>query len=140
MKVQNNASIYEGVTIDDGVFVGPHVIFTNDKVPRAVNPDGSLKAANQWTLGRTHVGEGAAIGAGAVIVTGVAIGRWAMIGSGAVVTRSVPDHALVLGNPARIVGWVSAAGVRCDDQPAAVALTEIEKARLHADSSGDAAT
>jgi len=116
VKVQNNASLYEGVTLADGVFIGPHVIFTNDKVPRAVNPDGTLKNSADWVLGRTHVEEGAALGAGVVVVTGVTIGRWSMIGSGAVVTKSVPDHALVLGNPGRVVGWVSAAGVRCADQ------------------------
>src|SRR5262245_37802404 len=127
VKVQNNASLYEGVTLEDGAFVGPHVVFTNDKVPRAVNPDGTLKTTDDWSLGRTVVREGAALGAGAVVVTGVTIGRWSMIGSGSVVTKSVPDHALVLGNPARVVGWVSAAGTRCDDQAAAIARTELEK-------------
>jgi len=126
VKVQNNASLYEGVTLEDGVFIGPHVVFTNDKVPRAVNPDGTLKQPDDWILGRTLVERGAALGAGAVIVTGVTIGRWSMVGSGAVVTRSVPDHALVVGNPARIVGWVSAAGTRCDDQTSAVACTALE--------------
>jgi UDP-3-O-[3-hydroxymyristoyl] glucosamine N-acyltransferase len=80
VKVQNNASLYEGVELDDGVFIGPHVIFTNDKVPRAVNPDGSLKSADDWILDSTHVREGAALGAGVVVVTGVTIGKWAMIG------------------------------------------------------------
>jgi UDP-2-acetamido-3-amino-2,3-dideoxy-glucuronate N-acetyltransferase len=116
VKVQNNASLYEGLTVDDGAFIGPHVVFTNDKVPRAVNPDGSLKSIDDWELGRIHVGRGAAIGASAVIVTGTSIGEWAMVGSGSVVTRDVPDHALVLGNPARAVGWVSAAGARCASQ------------------------
>jgi acetyltransferase-like isoleucine patch superfamily enzyme len=135
VKVQNNASLYEGVTLADGVFIGPHVIFTNDKVPRAVNADGTLKSADDWALGRTHVAEGAALGAGAVVVTGVTIGRWAMVGSGAVVTKSVPDHALVLGNPARIVGWVSACGSRCDDQESAIALTELERRGVPTDGS-----
>ena len=133
VKVQNNASLYEGVTLEDGVFVGPHVSFTNDKVPRAVNADGSPKRPRDWILGRTHVREGAAIGAGSVIVTGVTIGKWSMIGSGAVVTKSVPDHALVLGNPGRIAGWVSAAGARCADQASAIARSELERERAMAD-------
>jgi acetyltransferase-like isoleucine patch superfamily enzyme len=126
VKVQNNSSLYEGVSLEDGVFIGPHVVFTNDKVPRAVNADGTLKSTADWVLGRTHVCRGAALGAGTVVVTGVTIGEWAMVGSGTVVTKSVPAHALVLGNPGRIVGWVSANGVRCDDQDAAIAATELE--------------
>lgn len=112
VKVQNNASLYEGVTLEDGVFVGPHVVFTNDKVPRAIGPDGALKSTEDWELGRIVVRSGASIGAAAVVVTGIEIGRWAMVGSGAVVTRDVPDHALVVGNPGRIVGYVDAAGRR----------------------------
>lgn len=115
VKVQNNASLYEGVTLGDGVFVGPHVVFTNDKVPRAVTPLGVLKGKDDWTLSRTVVGTGAALGACCVVVTGVHIGEWAMVGSGAVVTRDVPPHALVVGNPGRVVGYVSASGERFDD-------------------------
>ena len=126
VKIQNNASLYVGLTVADGVFIGPHVIFTNDKLPRAINPNGSLKSADDWHVGKTHVDYGAAIGAGSIIVTGVTIGRWAMIGSGSVVTKDVPDYALVLGNPARIVGYVSATGVRCATQEEAAALTERE--------------
>lgn len=125
-KVQNNASLYAGVTLEDGVFVGPHVVFTNDKVPRAVTPDDRLKSADDWELGRTLVRHGAAIGAGAVIVTNVEIGRWAMIGSGAVVTKDVPDHALVLGNPGRVVGYVSAGGRRFGSVDEATSATEQE--------------
>jgi acetyltransferase-like isoleucine patch superfamily enzyme len=127
VKVQNNASLYEGLTVADGVFIGPHVIFTNDKVPRAVTPSGALKDKDDWVLGRTSIGTGAALGAGCVVVTGVTIGAWAMVGSGAVVTRDVPDHALVLGNPARVVGYVSAAGVRFDDADGARRATEEER-------------
>jgi len=127
VKIQNNAALYEGVSLEDGVFIGPHVVFTNDKVPRAINPDGSLKAKDDWMVGETHVRYGAAIGACTVVVTGVTIGRWAMVGSGAVVTKDVPDHALVVGNPARIVGYVTADGTRCATQEEAVELTAKER-------------
>ena len=96
VKIQNYVSVYHGVTIEDGVFVGPHVCFTNDLYPRSVNADGSLKAADDWTLSPILVKEGAAIGANSTIVCGTTIGRWAMIGSGSVVTKDVPDHGLVL--------------------------------------------
>jgi UDP-2-acetamido-3-amino-2,3-dideoxy-glucuronate N-acetyltransferase len=112
VKVQNYVSIYEGVTIEDGVFVGPHVVFTNDKQPRAVNPDGSLKGATDWTISRTLIREGASLGANSTIVCGITVGRWAMIGAGSVVTRNVPDHGLVVGNPARLIGYVCKCGER----------------------------
>jgi len=112
VKVQNRVSIYHGATIEDGVFVGPHACLTNDKLPRAVNPDGSLKSADDWEVSPILVREGAAVGACAVLLPGVTIGRWAMIGSGAVVTRDVPDHGLVWGNPARLRGFVCPCGHR----------------------------
>ncbi len=105
-KVQNLALLYEGVELEDGVFVGPQVCFTNDYYPRAVNPDGTLKSADDWHVGRTLVSEGASVGAASVVVTGITIGRWALVGAGSVVTRDVPDHALVFGNPAHVRGWV----------------------------------
>lgn len=126
VKIQNNASLFEGVELADGVFVGPHVVFTNDKVPRAITPGGRLKEAADWQLGRTRVLHGASIGAGTVVVTGIVIGRWAMVGSGAVLTADVPDHALVVGNPARVIGYVSAAGVRHPTRDAAEAATLVE--------------
>jgi len=112
VKVQNYVSIYEGVTIDDGVFVGPHVVFSNDKHPRAINPEGTLKAATDWTISLTRVGMGASLGANATIVCGVTIGSWAMIGAGSVVTKDVPDFGLVVGNPARLIGYVCKCGQR----------------------------
>lgn len=103
-KVQNNVSIFAGVSIEDDVFVGPHVCFTNDKTPRATNQDGTPKGAQDWAITPTRVESGASIGANATIVCGVTIGRGAMVGAGAVVTRDVPAGMLVVGNPARVVG------------------------------------
>ena len=104
VKVQNNVSVYRGVTIEDGVFIGPHVCFTNDRLPRAVNSDGSLRRRSDWQVSPTLVRTGASLGASSTILSGLTVGRWAMVGAGAVVTRDVADHALVLGNPARLVG------------------------------------
>jgi UDP-2-acetamido-3-amino-2,3-dideoxy-glucuronate N-acetyltransferase len=111
-KVQNHVSVFHGVTLGKGVFVGPHVCFTNDKVPRAVNPDGSQKAADDWIVGPIRVDDGASIGANATILPGVTIGRFAMIGSGSVVTRDVPAFGLVVGNPARQIASVCYCGNR----------------------------
>jgi len=112
VKVQNYVSIYHGVEIEDGVFVGPHVCFTNDNLPRAVNPDGTLKAADDWVLGRILIKRGAALGANATILPKVVVGEWAMVGAGAVVAKDVPAHGLVVGNPAHLVGFVCACGGR----------------------------
>ncbi len=114
VKVQNYVSIYHGVEIEDGVFVGPHVCFTNDNLPRAVNPDGSLKSGDDWELGHILVKRGAALGANSTILPKVVIGEWALVGSGSVVTKDVPPHGLVVGNPARLIGFVCACGTRLE--------------------------
>lgn len=116
VKIQNYVSVYHGVTIEDGVFVGPHVCFTNDLYPRAVNPDGSLKDPDDWVLGETLIRAGAALGANSTIVCGTTIGRWAMVGSGSVVSRDVPDYGLVLGNPARLRGFVGPNGKKLEEK------------------------
>lgn len=105
-KIQNNALLYEGLTLEDGVFVGPQVCFTNDVQPRAVNPDLSLKTAADWEVSRTLVGQGASVGAQSVVIAGLTIGPWALVGAGSVVTHDVPPYALVYGRPARVRGWV----------------------------------
>jgi UDP-2-acetamido-3-amino-2,3-dideoxy-glucuronate N-acetyltransferase len=106
VKIQNGASIYPGATVEDGVFVGPHVCFTNDRHPRAINADGSLKTDEDWELGKILVREGASLGASSVLIAGVTVGRWGLVAAGAVVVRDVPDHGLVAGNPARLIGSV----------------------------------
>jgi UDP-2-acetamido-3-amino-2,3-dideoxy-glucuronate N-acetyltransferase len=110
-KVQNYALVYEPADLADGVFIGPAAVLTNDTYPRAVNPDLSLKSASDWQAVGVTIHEGAAIGARAVCVAPVTIGRWATVAAGAVVTKDVPDFALVVGVPARRVGWVGKAGV-----------------------------
>jgi UDP-2-acetamido-3-amino-2,3-dideoxy-glucuronate N-acetyltransferase len=114
VKIQNGASIYHGATIEDGVFVGPHACLTNDKLPRAITPDGELKGDADWQVGKILVQYGASIGAGAIVLPGVTVGRFAMVGAGAVVTRNVPPHALVVGNPAKPAGFVCACGHRLE--------------------------
>ncbi len=111
-KIQNGALVYEPARLADGVFVGPGAILTNDQHPRAVGPDGSLKGGFDWRPVAVTVGTGASIGAGAVCVAPVDIGSWAMVAAGAVVTTDVPDHALVVGVPARRIGWVGRSGAR----------------------------
>jgi acetyltransferase-like isoleucine patch superfamily enzyme len=111
VKLQNYALVYEPAVLGDGVFVGPAAVLTNDEYPRAVTPDGRLKTGDDWHAVGVTVGEGASISARAVCVAPVRIGRWALVAAGAVVTRDVPDFALVVGVPARRVGWVGRAGV-----------------------------
>jgi len=103
VKVEAFAFIPTGVTIEDGAFVGPHVCFTNDRYPRATGEEGELLEAEQWEVVPTVVRRGASIGANATIVCGVTVGEGALVGAGSVVTRDVPPHSLVAGNPARVV-------------------------------------
>ena len=109
-KIQNYALVYEPARLGDGVFIGPAVVLTNDTFPRAVNPDGSLKSPDDWISVGVTVHEGAAIGACAVCIAPLTIGRWATIAAGAVVAKDVPDFALMVGVPAKRVGWVGKAG------------------------------
>lgn len=110
-KIQNYALVYEPAKLANGVFIGPAVVLTNDHFPRAITADGSLKSADDWHPVGVTIGEGASIGASATCVAPLTIGRWALVGSGAVVVKDVPDFALVVGSPARRVGWVGKAGV-----------------------------
>ena len=111
-KIQNHALVYEPADLADGVFIGPAAVLTNDRFPRAVNPDLAQKAVDDWDLVGVSIGEGASIGARAVCVAPVTIGPWAMVAAGAVVTSDVRAYALVAGVPARQIGWVGRAGSR----------------------------
>ncbi|WP_026876244.1 acyltransferase [Jiangella gansuensis] len=114
-KIQNYALVYEPAVLEDGVFVGPAAVLTNDTFPRAINPDGSAKSAADWDAVGVVLREGCSVGARAVCVAPVTVGRWATVAAGAVVTRDVPDFALVVGVPARRVAWVGRAGVPLED-------------------------
>jgi len=111
VKLQNYALVYEPARLEDAVFIGPAAVLTNDVYPRSVGVTGQLKRPADWDAKGVVVREGASIGARAVILAGVEIGRWALVAAGAVVTRDVPDFGLVAGVPARRIGWVGRAGV-----------------------------
>jgi acetyltransferase-like isoleucine patch superfamily enzyme len=109
-KIQNYALVYEPAKLGKGVFIGPAVVLTNDTYPRSVSPDGSLKSAHDWTPVGVTIEDGASIGARAVCVAPLTVGRWATVAAGAVVTKDVPAFALVAGVPAKRLGWVGKAG------------------------------
>jgi acetyltransferase-like isoleucine patch superfamily enzyme len=109
-KIQNYALVYEPASLENGVFVGPAVVFTNDHFPRAINEDGSQKSASDWEPVGVHVKQGASIGANSTCIAPVTIGKWALVGAGSVVLKDVPDYALMVGNPAKRVGWVGTSG------------------------------
>ncbi|MFM9632485.1 MULTISPECIES: acyltransferase [Streptomyces] len=111
-KLQNYALVYEPAELGDGVFIGPAVVLTNDHNPRSVDPEGKQKRGGDWEAVGVKIADGASIGARSVCVAPITIGRWSMVAAGAVVTKDVPDFALVVGVPARQVGWVGRAGVR----------------------------
>ncbi len=108
VKIQNNVNLYHGVTVEDDVFLGPSMTFTNDLEPRAFNED--------WAVTETLVKKGASIGANATIRCGVVIGEYAMVGAGSVVTKDVAPYALVVGSPARQIGWVCRCGKRLNSE------------------------
>jgi acetyltransferase-like isoleucine patch superfamily enzyme len=112
VKLQNYALVYEPALLEDGVFIGPAAVLTNDVFPRSVDVEGKLKRPHDWDARGVVVREGASLGARAVVVAGCSIGRWALVAAGAVVTRDVPEFALVAGVPARRIGWVGRAGSR----------------------------
>ena len=109
-KISSHSFICEGVTIEDEVFIGHGVMFTNDRYPRASNPDGSLQTEADWKVEVTRVRRGASIGSNATVVCGVTIGEGAVVGAGAVVTKDVPDYSIVAGVPARVIGDTSRRG------------------------------
>ena len=111
-KIQNGAQLYEPAILGNGVFIGPQVILTNDRTPRAINPDGTLKSAHDWKAVGVTIDDGASIGANSTCIAPIRIGKWAMVGGSSVVIQDVPNYALVVGNPAKQIGWVNALGER----------------------------
>ena len=120
VKVQNNVSIYTGVECEDNVFIGPSVVFTN-----IINPRSAINRRNEYV--KTHIGKGASIGANATIVCGNNIGAYALIGAGAVVTKEILPYAMVIGNPAKQIGWVSEYGHRLEFNPNHIAICKESK-------------
>lgn len=126
VKIQNGASIYHGAKIEDGVFIGPQACLANDRFPRAITPEGQLQGAQDWSVGPILIQYGASVGAGAIVLPDVTIGRFGMVAAGAVVTRDVPEHALVMGVPAQISGYVCRCGRRMVKQEARYYCTECD--------------
>lgn len=110
VKIQNYACIYHKAVLEDGVFIGPHVCLTNDRLPRAVTPDLKLKGDNDWKAGKTIVKKGASIGTGTIVLPNIRIGEFTMTGAGSIVTNNVPKQALVFGTPAKVKGFVCKCG------------------------------
>jgi acetyltransferase-like isoleucine patch superfamily enzyme len=123
-KLQNGASIYHGTTLKDGVFVGPGAILSNDRYPRAINPDGTLRTDADWQAGHILVKRGASLGAGSIVLPDITIGAFALVGAGSVVTKDVPEQGLVRGNPSRLTGFVCRCG-----RPLALVAQETSQGR-----------
>ena len=134
-KIQNNSLIYEPAQIDNGVFIGPGVIFTNDHNPRAINPNETQKDSLDWNKAGVVVRQGASIGAGAICVGPIEIGKWAMIGAGSVVVRDVPNYALVVGVPAIHIGWVGKDGVKLIERNSTTFKCPLSKKLYHLEGS-----
>ena len=117
-KIQNYALVFEGARVGDGVFIGPAAVVANDRFPRAVNPDGTVKKADDWNLGRVTIEDGAAIGAGAILIPDCTVGRWSLVAAGSVVTKEVAAQGLVAGNPAIQIGWVCTCGRKLEQDGA----------------------
>ncbi|MEV4195513.1 acyltransferase [Streptomyces toxytricini] len=140
VKLQNHALVYEPAVLGNGVFIGPAAVLTNDLHPRAVDPDGRLKRGGDWEAAGVVVEEGASLGARSVCVPGVRVGRWALVAAGAVVSRDVPDFALVAGVPARRIGWVGRAGVRLTERAGEPGVWECPRTGALHDEKGGALT
>lgn len=136
-KIQNYAQLFEPVVVGRGAFIGPGAILTNDRKPRSVTPEGRVKGVSDWQPSGVTVDEGASVGAGAICVGPLTIGAWAMVGAGSVVTRDVRPYALVVGNPAKQIGWVGEDGhqlVRTSPHGMAWASETLKKTYLVNDS------
>jgi acetyltransferase-like isoleucine patch superfamily enzyme len=134
-KIQNSALLYEPARLGDGVFIGPGVILTNDRYPRAINADLTQKNADDWNPIGVRIDKGASIGAGSVVVAPVQLGAWSMVAAGSVVVKNVPAHALVVGNPARQIGWVGKMGIRLIQESDSSYLCPVSKERYSLDNS-----